>query len=253
MNSPMISTRNFIRISAFLTVSLMVLGGCKSCIDRTIPPGATENAAFCAQYLGNNQLVEAEARCKLSIEYSSTYAEPYNLLGLIEYNRGHTDLAIQHFKQALSLRDDFAEAYNNLGALFMGRREYPAACDQFRQAIEIDPGYVDARVNLAACLYYSKDTDKARDEYLKCVELDPNSCDCRLGLGVLSSEKNDFSEAKVHFERLIEICPDNASAYYNLCWANYKLQRCKDAVDACTRAISLNENFPEAKQTLAHS
>src|SRR5690349_1345217 len=85
---------------------------CGYCVPTTIHPQAQQHTAFCAEYYREGKLTEAEARCKIAREFSPKYAEPVNLLGLIEYSRGHIDLARQYFKDALSLKSDFAEAHN---------------------------------------------------------------------------------------------------------------------------------------------
>ncbi len=232
---------------------LSMLGACAMCIDNTVHQEAISHADFCARYLQEGKMTEAEARCKLAIEYSPKYAEPYNLLGLVEHSRGRIDLAVERFKEAISLKNDFAEAHNNLGAIFMDRREYDYACEQFEEAIEIDPGYVNARVNLGLCYLYDGEKDASRNEYLKCLELNPQTCDCRLGLGVLSLNSESWDEAKSHFEKMTQVCPQNPQGFYNLCWTYYKIGRCEDAVKACVGALALKPDYIEARQNLTAS
>ena len=205
------------------------------------------------QIYHEGKFVEAEARCKLAREYSPRYEEPVNMLGLIEYARGRTDLAIQYFKEAISLNDDFAEAHNNLGAIFLMRREYGPACDQFKQAIEIDPGFVNARVNLGQCYLNTGDNKQARNEYLKCVELSPNACGCRLGLGALADAEKDYPEALAQYKKMTEACPDDPTGFFNLCTTYYNMGRCSEAIDACMGAIALKKDHLEARQNLAAS
>ncbi|MEZ4269889.1 MAG: tetratricopeptide repeat protein [Myxococcota bacterium] len=219
-------------------------------MDSNASPQAEEHTSFCAQYIKENKLVEADARCKLAREFSPKYAEPVNLLGVIQYHRGNLDRAMELYKEALSLKNDFAEAHSNLGVIFFERRNYEAACDEFRQAIEIDPGYVDARVNLATCHRLEGRKTEARNEYLKCVESDPTFCDCRMGLGVLSLDAEEWDEASIHFKRLTEICPMQAEGHYNYCYALVKQGRCGDAVDACIGALAIKPDYIEARTNL---
>ena len=229
---------------------LFMPSACAYCIDSTIHPNAVDHNTFCAEYLSQGKLVEAEARCKLAIEYSPNYANPYNLLGLIEVSRGHLEEAVKRFKQAISLKSDFAEAYNNLGSIFFDRREYGYACSQFKEAVEIDPGYVDARRNLGYCDYYSDDKPAARDEFLKCIELDPVNCDCRIGLGLIAGDRGVWSEAQSHFEQVTVACPMLAEGFYNLCWTYRNMERCQEAVGACVGALALKPDFLEARKML---
>lgn len=242
------------RLRPIRAVGLLVLGllpqACAYCIHDVIHPQAQQHTAFCAQYYAEGKLVEAEARCRLAREFSPKYAEPVNLLGLIEFSRGHMDKAHGMFKEAIALKADFAEAHNNLGAVFMDRRDFAYAADAFHDAIEIDPGYVNARVNMAVCLFYQGHPKAAAAEYRKCVELQPNACDCRQGLGVLAANQKKFDEAKVEFQKMTEVCPDNPVGHYNLCQTYFDMGQCGNALEACMKAIALKKDYIEARKNL---
>ncbi|HET6343592.1 MAG TPA: tetratricopeptide repeat protein [Myxococcota bacterium] len=238
-----------IRVIGVLILAVMPQA-CAFCVRDPINPQAQQHTAFCAQYYQEGKLTEAEARCRLAREFAPKYAEPVNLLGLIEYTRGHMDRARTFFKEALSLRDDFAEAHNNLGAIFMDERDFGYACDEFKQAIEIDPGYVNARVNLALCKFYGGHADDARAEYLKCVELQPKACDCRQGLGVLAASKKDYDSAKVEFQKMTEVCPEDPIGFYNLCQTYFDMGQCGNALEACMKAIAIKSDYLEARKNL---
>lgn len=238
-----------VRVVGMLLLATMP-AACAFCVADPINPQARDHTAFCAQYYRENKLTEAEARCRLAREFAPKYAEPVNLLGLIEYSRGHLDLARQYYKEALALKQDFAEAHNNLGAVSMQRREYADAVDSFKQALEVDPGYVNARVNLALCHLYDGDGDAARNEYLKCLELQPTACDCRQGLGFLAASKRDYEESKVQFQKMTEVCPDSPTGFYNLCQTFYDMGQCGNALEACMKAVSLQPDHLEARKNL---
>ncbi len=234
------------------TVALLAMPmACAYCVENTIHPSAQENTAFCSQYLSENKLNEAEARAKLALEYSPKYAEAWNCRGLVEYHRGHLELAVEYFKRAISFKRDFAEAYNNLGAIWLNdRREYVKAEEQFRSALEVDPGFVNSRVNLGLALLYQQRYEEAKDQYMRCLELQPDACDCRMGMGYVSLNQKDWSDARAHFERLVQICPDDADAYYHLGLAQYQLSRCQDAYNAFVSALVLSPGHLEAKKNL---
>jgi tetratricopeptide (TPR) repeat protein len=246
------STRFYVAIIFGLLV-MNALGGCSSCLSNMVPEAAKGHNTFCAQYIAEDKLVEAESRCKLAIEYAPKYAEPYNLLGIIAYKRGQKEVAKNHFKKALALKNNFAEAYNNLGGIFLEDHEFGIACDQFKESLEVDPGYVNARVNLGLCYLYDHKPAKSKAEYLKCLELDPNNCDCRLGMGTLAINAKDYEDAKIMFQKMTETCPNRPEGFYNLCWTLYNLGRCGDAVNSCMTALALKSDYIEARKNLAAS
>lgn len=224
---------------------------CSFCTPWKPSPQAVENNTFCAQYLAQGLLQQAEARCDLAIEYTAgKYAEAWNNKGQIAAARGQYDLAVEHFKRAISRRNNFAEAHNNLGWVFLKRRENNAAMDEFKQAIEYDPGYLAARRNYATALLNEGEPGKAQPEYLKCLELDPNFCDCRMGLGVIALGQGSYDDAQGHFQKLTEICPTDPMGHYNLCYTFLRKQLCSDAVNACVAAVALDRDCIECKQNL---
>jgi tetratricopeptide (TPR) repeat protein len=237
------------------TIALLLMpAACAFCVQNIIPPQAVENTSFCAQYITEGKLDEAEARAKIAIEFAPKYAEAWNCRGLVEYRRGHLELAIEYFKRSLSYRNDFAEAHNNMGSVMVNEmRDYGAGEDQFRQALEIDPGYVDARFNLAMTLYYEKRPEEAHDQFLRCLELQPNACGCRMFMGILSLDKKDWADARAHFEKLVQICPNDPNAYYNLGFAYFQLGRCQEAYNGFVSALSLKPDYLEARKNLIAS
>ena len=65
---------------------------CAFCIDNVVPPQSVEHTHFCAEYFAQGKLTEAEARCKIAIEFCPKCPEPWNLLGMVEHARGLVDL-----------------------------------------------------------------------------------------------------------------------------------------------------------------
>ena len=92
-----VSSSFVIRAATWLMIATIPTA-CAYCVPDAIHPAAISHNGFCAQYINEDKLVEAEARCKLALEYSTKYAEPYNLLGLIAEARGQTDRAFDYFK-----------------------------------------------------------------------------------------------------------------------------------------------------------
>ncbi|MEM6733727.1 MAG: tetratricopeptide repeat protein, partial [Myxococcota bacterium] len=253
MSSTLFRNKRRAALRWFGGLCIALLPACANCIDNSVNPAAVEHNSFCAEYIAKGRLDQAEARCQLAIEFGPKYAEPRNNMGQIAVARGFLDQATEWFKEAISLRDDFAEAHNNLGFVFEQRREYNQAADAFLQAIEIDPGYQVARRNYATMLLYLGKPEEARSEYLKCMEVDPTFCDCRMGLGVIELGNEEWTAAVSQFERLVQVCPNNETGWYNLCYSYMRMGECDQAVNACLSAVSINNEYIEARQNLTEA
>src|SRR5215203_5329552 len=84
-------------------------------------------------------------------------AEPDNpaalhFLGLIELNRGRTDVAIEMINRSVQLKPDQASAWNNLANAFVDARRFDEAIDAYQQSLRLKPDNVLAMQNLARVL-----------------------------------------------------------------------------------------------------
>lgn len=62
-------------------------------------------------------------------------------LGFVEMNSGQMDLAIQHFRKAISLNPDYLLAWENLFFASIQKRDKPTASVALSQALRIQPDY----------------------------------------------------------------------------------------------------------------
>ena len=69
-------------------------------------------------------------------------------LGLVFYNAGQQEKAIDCFKTALSVRPDDYTLWNRVGATLANSGQSEQAIDAYFKALEIKPSYVRARYNL---------------------------------------------------------------------------------------------------------
>lgn len=82
----------------------------------------------------------AEKYFKKAIKADKNYANPFNNLGTVEYDKRHYKNAIKLYDKSLSLNMDRpASVYMNLGYAYFGDKQFPEAVGAFQQAIAIDP------------------------------------------------------------------------------------------------------------------
>ena len=62
--------------------------------------------------------------------------------------KGHTDLAIKHYRIALHLNPDSLEPHNNLAIIFYRNGDIKKALEHFKAALEINPNSIGVRNNL---------------------------------------------------------------------------------------------------------
>jgi len=68
------------------------------------------------------------------------FANPFNNLGAIYYNRRKYGRAVQSYRKALALDPSMAVTYENMGRAYFVMKKYPEAMDAFQHALALDPG-----------------------------------------------------------------------------------------------------------------
>ena len=106
----------------FLCWSVVLLTGCAK------NPGASGAAPSKTDIVTESDEPDARRRARLRLELASGYFE-----------QGQTNVALDELKQALIADPTFADAYNLRGLVYMRLNDAALAEDSFRRALAIDP------------------------------------------------------------------------------------------------------------------
>ena len=106
----------------FLCWAAVLLTGCAS------NPGASGATASKTDIVTESDEPDARRRARLRLELASGYFE-----------QGQTNVALDELKQALIADPTFADAYNLRGLVYMRLNDAALAEDSFRRALAIDP------------------------------------------------------------------------------------------------------------------
>jgi tetratricopeptide (TPR) repeat protein len=229
------------------------LGWLCGCITTAILDDAIRHGQACKQYIQTGQITEAEARCRLCLDFSPDYWECYNHLGVIAHIRGKPDEAMKFFKEAISKNDRYTDAHNNIGVIFMERGDLSAALDQFEAAIQLQPENLDARANAGQALFKMQRYEEAYHQFLTCNEVDPANTGCRLGMALIAGVKGDHAEAEQQALRCTQGDPSNVDCWSTLCLAFLKQLKCQQAAEACNVALSLRPDAVEARENMGRA
>lgn len=142
--------------------------------------------------------------------------QAHNRLGAREFNRGHVDVALEHFRTATRLRPDLAETQNNLGSAVLAKKDTQRAIQHFREALRLSPGIVAIQSNLANALVLDGQIEEARGLYGDLSRRFPQSASFLCNWGVTLYRTERTAEAVAAFRRALEIDPNLADARENL-------------------------------------
>ena len=179
------------------------------------------------------------------------YAEAHYNLARLFAQKGEFNNAVEHYEAALAINPTDAEAHNNLGAtLFEGGRVDDAIA-HYQQALAIRPDYAEASCNLANALLSKGDTDGAIAQYITCIAVLPNQADAQYNLASALLRKGRIDEAIAHYQKVLELVPENADTHVNLGSAFLSKGRVENAIVEYREALRFAPENVAAQSNLA--
>lgn len=194
-----------------------------------------------------------------------SFANVYNMLGVIAGHRDAPKKAVAMFRQALSLNPDYREAQVNLAVTLADMGAY----DQAAQAIgsleqhertgqtRLSPGVLGKLANAHADLggkYHALGLyAQVIGEFDKALNLCPAFPDIHNRRALSCRELGDHAGAQTSLLRALELNPNYVDAHVNLGLLYQKSGNLTEAVQTWERALQLNPKHPLARAYLTQA
>lgn len=204
--------------------------------------------------LEKGQLDEAITHYRQALDINPDVAQVQSNLGNALVRQGQVEEAIGHLQKALQIDPAYAEAYNYMGNAFMKKGQAGEAISYYQKAVELDTSYADAHNNLAAAFSRSGDFEQAIAHYKEAVAINPGSAEMQFNLGNALARKGDWAGAIASYQNALSTEPDPVKAAKvrnNLGGALEKIGKSDEAFEQFTKAVQINESYPEAHCNLA--
>jgi len=212
-------------------------------------PYALHLLGLLAYQVGNNEV--AIELIEKAIEANPTVPDFYNSYGEAYRALANNELSLKCYKQAIEIKPDFAEAYNNMGNALkvMGRNEEATTC--FEKAITIRPDFFQAHYNLGISLQEVGKIEQAISHYQHAISNYPDYAEAHNNIGIALLEIGKHEDAITHYQKAISLNPDYAEANNNLGIALQEIGKHEDAITHYRKAISIKPSFAEAHFNLS--
>jgi len=182
--------------------------------------------------------------------YSSDNAEFHNNLGSVYASHAKTTLAVESFQAAIGIDPTFSIAYENLGNALRDLGRFQEAIKQYQKVISLNPEHEDGHVYLAATFNLNGQPDQAIASLRKALANGQKFPTALNNLGILLSESGRVVEAIDCFNQAIKTYPKYAAAYANLATALWETRSLAEAEQNARRALELKPDLQEAYTVL---
>ena len=169
----------------------------------------------------------------------------FNNLGLACNSLGRYDEAVACFQQALAIRSDYAEAHANLGNALQELGRLEAAVISYQRALALKPDFANSHSNLGNTFRKLGQLNAAVASYQRAVGLKPGFANLHNDLGSVLQELGQFETAAASYQRALELEPGFVNSHNNLGNTLRKLGQLDAAAASYQRALELKQDSAE--------
>ena len=199
----------------------------------------------------SGRLAEAEKLYRQVLAVDGRHADSLHLLGLIVFQQGRHDAAVELIGHAIRSRDGVAAYHSNLGTVLMQQGHLAAAQAQFERALALNPSYAEASYNLAVAFENQGRFDEAFQHYARAQALKPDYADTHYNQALVLQRQGRNEEAALLYKRTLALRPEYVDACNNLGVALENLGRRTEAAMQFRRALALDPANANACNNLA--
>jgi protein O-mannosyl-transferase len=144
---------------------------------------------------------DAETLWRATIAKNPDCWMAYNNLGVVQFEKGGVEDAIEKYQQSLRLHPDYAEAHYNLGSALLQKGYADEAIRQCEEALKIQPNEPDAHVVLGNAFMAKRDVDRAINQYQQALTVRPEDSNAHYNLGIALQQKGETERAAREYEK----------------------------------------------------
>lgn len=200
----------------------------------------------------SGDLASAELRYREILAVDPSHADALHLLGLIAYQAGQFDMAVDFIQKAIGRNPMMPHYQNNLGSALLSLERIDEAVRCFGEAVRLKSDYIEAYNNLGNAMKKKGEMEKAKDYYRKATDINPDYLPVLNNLANLLKEEGKLDDSVIYYKKAISLDPGIAETYFNFGNALKDLGRLDDAVEQYGTAIALRPDFAEVYSNLGN-
>jgi tetratricopeptide (TPR) repeat protein len=196
------------------------------------------------------------------VEQNQSFADVYNMLGVIYHDQGQYQKALRAFEAALRINPGYTDAALNLAVTYNDTGRYKEAQETYRLAISrsgASPGKLDRFVQGKLANMYADIGDvylsaglyaEAIAEYRRALALGPSFIDLRAKLAGALRDAGDREQAIAEYEEVVRQAPTFVPARLNLGLSLFAAGRKDDAAAHWRKVLEISPGNRSAEMYL---
>ena len=196
------------------------------------------------------------------VEQNQSFADVYNMLGVIYHDQGQYQKALRAFEAALRINPGYTDAALNLAVTYNDTGRYKDAQDTYRHALSrsgASPGKLDRFVQGKLANMYADIGDvylsaglyaEAIAEYRRALTLGPTFVDLRAKLAGALRDSGERDAAIAEYEEVVRQAPSFVPARLNLGLSLYAAGRKEDATAHWRKVLEISPGNRNAEMYL---
>ncbi len=202
-------------------------------------------------YFEQGQTTVALDEIKQAVANDPTFADAYNLRGLVYMRLDDAGLAEDSFRRAIALNPREPNTLHNYGWLLCQQNRYGDAAQQFSAALAV-PTYGDRAKTLmtqGVCQLRAGQRAEAERSLTQAYELDAGNPVVGFNLASLLAQREDWQRAQFYIRRVNNSPAANAETL----WLGIKIERRLNNREAIAQLASqLQRRFPQSREAIAY-
>jgi tetratricopeptide (TPR) repeat protein len=167
-------------------------------------------------------------------------------LGVINYNQGLLDQAIENFTKAKDINHEYPAIHYRLGLAYEKNSLFDQAIAELEEAVLHNPQFVIAQYILAHAYFQKGRLDDSIREYEKIVQHHPKYAAAYFFLGVAYYRKGKADESIANLKRALELSETHTAGHYQLGLALIQKGALEEAAQHFQRLLQLDPQYTAA-------
>jgi tetratricopeptide (TPR) repeat protein/2-polyprenyl-3-methyl-5-hydroxy-6-metoxy-1,4-benzoquinol methylase len=193
------------------------------------------------------KLVESEQIC---ITLVNNYPKHLSLLGSIALKVKRPDIAVERFRQAITVNNNVPELHYNLAVALLNNDDLADAAIAFEEAIRLGSQQADIYSSYANTLRLLGRIDKAIDAYKKSVDTVEDAVTKHHYIAKFLIQCERFEEAEKEADHALKLDPESTDAHFDKGLALRGQDDTDRAIQCYEKVIAINPNLGGALNNL---